>query len=183
MVVGYAAWMKMADDFWPLFQWWAATIMLGIACYPLSAMIFRRFDDRGYLFSKAIGLVVTAWVMWLSASLHVLPFSTQNCYLCIGVCAACNYFGALIYRIHQGKKAEAKAHKAEKIARKAQKREEAAKAIRAEAEKIRAEAEEEKGVTGRGGSDKSGCRGGKGGSESGKSGGRGAKSGSRSKGI
>lgn len=144
MVVGYAAWMKMADDFWPLFQWWAATIMLGIACYPLSAMIFRRFDDRGYLFSKAIGLVVTAWVMWLSASLHILPFSTQNCYLCIGVCAACNYFGALIYRIHQGKKAEAKAHKAEKIARKAQKREEAAKAIRAEAEKIRAEAEEVK---------------------------------------
>lgn len=144
MVVGYAAWIKMADDFWPLLQWWMATVMLGIAFYPLSAMIFRRFDDRGYLFSKAIGLVAAAWVMWLCASLHILPFTTQNCYLCIGVCAVCNYLGALIYRIHQGKKAEAKAHKAEKLARKAQKREEAAKAIRAEAEKIRAEAEEVK---------------------------------------
>ncbi|MCM1104268.1 MAG: DUF2298 domain-containing protein [Clostridium sp.] len=97
MLVAYAGSLKMEDDFWQLFQWWGATVLLGIAFYPLSAMIFRRFDDRGYLFSKAIGLVVTGWLMWLFASLRILPFTTQNCYLCLAVCALCNYIGAGIY--------------------------------------------------------------------------------------
>lgn len=99
MVVGYAGLLKMEDDFWMLFQWWGATVILGLAFYPLTSMIFKRFDDRGYLFSKAIGLVVTGWLMWLLASLHILKFTTMNCYLCLGACALCNYIGALIYKI------------------------------------------------------------------------------------
>lgn len=104
MVVGYAGLLKMEDDFWMLFQWWGATVMLGLAFYPLSSMLFRRFDDRGYLFSKAIGLVVTGWLMWLLASLRILPFTTKNCYLCLGVCALCNYLGALFYKIYHRRK-------------------------------------------------------------------------------
>lgn len=112
MLVAYAGSLKMEDDFWQLFQWWGATLLLGIAFYPLSAMIFRRFDDRGYLFSKAIGLVVTGWLMWLLASLRILPFTTQNCYVCLVVCALCNYIGAGIYFLYKKRgKAERGAEK------------------------------------------------------------------------
>lgn len=106
MVVGYASLLKMGDDFWMLFQWWGATVLLGLAFYPLTSMIFKRFDDRGYLFSKAIGLVVTGWLMWLLASLHILKFTTMNCYLCLGVCALCNYLCAWLYKIYHKRKNE-----------------------------------------------------------------------------
>lgn len=109
MVVAYAGLLKMEEDFWQLFQWWGATVILGLAFYPLSAMIFRRFDDRGYLFSKAIGLVVTGWLMWLLASLKIMPFTTQNCYWCLGVCILCNYTGVLIYWLRKRKESAAKA--------------------------------------------------------------------------
>ena len=109
MVVAYAGLLKMEEEFWQLFQWWGATVILGLAFYPLSAMIFRRFDDRGYLFSKAIGLVVTGWLMWLLASLKILPFTTQNCYWCLGACILCNYAGVLIYWLRKRKKSAAKA--------------------------------------------------------------------------
>lgn len=104
MIVAYAGLLKMEKEFWQFFQWWGATVILGLAFFPLSAMIFRRFDDRGYLFSKAIGLVVTGWLMWLLASLKIMPFTTQNCYWCLGACILCNYIGALIYRIRKRKK-------------------------------------------------------------------------------
>lgn len=109
MVVAYAGLLKMEEEFWLLFQWWGATVILGIAFYPLSAMIFRRFDDRGYLFSKAIGLVVTGWLMWLLASLKILPFTTRNCYWCLGACILCNYTGVLIYWLRKRKESAAKA--------------------------------------------------------------------------
>ena len=144
MVVGYAGLLKMEEDFWQLFQWWGAIVLLGIAFYPLSAMIFRRFDDRGYLFSKAIGLVVTGWLMWILASFRILPFTTQNCYLCLGVCALCNYIGALIYWLCKRKESSAKERKAEKTMRRAEKKAAQAQAVRAQAEKIRGEAEEVK---------------------------------------
>lgn len=109
MVVAYAGLLKMEEEFWQLFQWWGVLAILGIAFYPLSAMIFRRFDDRGYLFSKAIGLVATGWLMWLLASLKILPFTTQNCYWCLGACILCNYTGVLIYRLRKRKESAAKA--------------------------------------------------------------------------
>lgn len=109
MVVAYAGLLKMEEEFWQLFQWWGATVILGLAFYPLSAMIFRRFDDRGYLFSKAIGLVVTGWLMWLLASLKILPFTTQNCYWCLGACVLCNYTGVLICWLRKRKESAAKA--------------------------------------------------------------------------
>ncbi|MDE7238852.1 MAG: hypothetical protein K2N41_03975, partial [Lachnospiraceae bacterium] len=127
MVVAYAGLLKMEEEFWQLFQWWGATVILGLAFYPLSAMIFRRFDDRGYLFSKAIGLVVTGWLMWFLASLKILPFTTQNCYWCLGACILCNYIGALIYWLHKRKGLTAKASVEAGEPEEAEDREDAAK--------------------------------------------------------
>lgn len=131
MVVGYAGLLKMEDDFWMLFQWWGATVVLGLAFYPLTSMLFKRFDDRGYLFSKAIGLVVTGWLMWLLASLHILKFTTMNCYLCLGVCALCNYLCALIYKIYRWRKNK----KAARLLKSADTMEAAADALESESQR------------------------------------------------
>ncbi len=99
VILAYWGLLKMGEDFWQLFQWWMALVMLGIAFYPLTAVIFRHFDDRGYLFSKAIGIMAAGWLMWVLSSMRVLPFTIKNCYLCLGICAGCNYLGVAVWRL------------------------------------------------------------------------------------
>lgn len=101
VILAYWGLLKMGEDFWQLFQWWMALVMLGIAFYPLTAVMFRHFDDRGYLFSKAIGIMAAGWLMWVLSSMRILPFTTKNCYLCLGICAGCNYLGVGVWRLWQ----------------------------------------------------------------------------------
>lgn len=99
IMLAYVGMHKMGEEFWMLLQWWITAAILGIAFYPLTALIFRRFDDRGYLFSKAIGIMAAGWLMWALSSLHILSFSTANCYVCLAICAVCNYGGLLLRRV------------------------------------------------------------------------------------
>lgn len=99
IMLAYVGMHKMDEEFWMLLQWWITAAILGIAFYPLTALIFRRFDDRGYLFSKAIGIMAAGWLMWALSSLHILSFSTVNCYVCLAVCVVCNYGGVLLCRV------------------------------------------------------------------------------------
>lgn len=99
IMLAYVGMHKMGEEFWMLLQWWITAAILGIAFYPLTALIFRRFDDRGYLFSKAIGIMAAGWLMWALSSLHILAFSAANCYICLAVCAVCNYGGFILCRV------------------------------------------------------------------------------------
>src|SRR5690242_330327 len=59
-----------------LFQMWALVEMLGVACLPLTFVLFHNLPDRGWAFSKAMGMVVLAFFVWLPLMcLPVLPFS------------------------------------------------------------------------------------------------------------
>ncbi|MBI2855883.1 MAG: glycosyltransferase family 39 protein [Chloroflexi bacterium] len=51
---------------------------LAILTLPLSLFIFRVLPDRGYLLTKPLGLLLTAYVAWLMASLHWMPFSLSS---------------------------------------------------------------------------------------------------------
>ena len=51
---------------------------LAILTLPLSLFIFRVLPDRGYLLAKPLGLLLTAYVAWLLASLHWMPFSRSS---------------------------------------------------------------------------------------------------------
>jgi YYY domain-containing protein len=59
----------------PLLCWWLALLLLGLCLYPLVFSLFRPLADRGYIFSKTIGVLLLAYLAWLLASLHVLAFS------------------------------------------------------------------------------------------------------------
>jgi YYY domain-containing protein len=49
-------------------RWYLIVQIFGLAALPLSRAIFRRLPDRGYTASKALGLLLTAWVFWLMTS-------------------------------------------------------------------------------------------------------------------
>ncbi len=39
---------------------------------PLAFVVFGRLRDRGYGFSRALGLLLLAWVAWMLPALHLL---------------------------------------------------------------------------------------------------------------
>lgn len=57
-----------------ILQWWAAFFTIGIIFLPLTTLIFNSFLDRGYLFSKVLGLGLISYVLLVANVLHVLPF-------------------------------------------------------------------------------------------------------------
>jgi uncharacterized membrane protein len=59
-----------------LLQMWAIMEVLGMVCFPLTFTVFHNLPDRGWAFSKAVGLSVLAFGVWLPLMcIQVLPFS------------------------------------------------------------------------------------------------------------
>lgn len=59
-----------------LLQMWAIMEVLGMVCFPLTFIVFHNLPDRGWAFSKAVGLSVLAFGVWLPLMcIQVLPFS------------------------------------------------------------------------------------------------------------
>jgi uncharacterized membrane protein len=59
-----------------LFQMWALVEVLGFICLPLTLTIFKNLPDRGWAFSKIVGMALLAFCVWLPLmTLQFLPFS------------------------------------------------------------------------------------------------------------
>jgi YYY domain-containing protein len=59
-----------------LLKMWAVVEVLGLLCLPLTVMVFHNLPDRGWAFSKALGLTVFAFVVWLPLMyFQTLPYS------------------------------------------------------------------------------------------------------------
>jgi YYY domain-containing protein len=54
------------------FAWLIATTLIGWLAWPLSFHFFRRLPDRGYAFSKALGLLLFGYLFWFLGSLGFL---------------------------------------------------------------------------------------------------------------
>jgi len=58
-----------------LIAWWLSIELLGLTCLPLAFLLFRNLPDRGYAFSKALGLLLVSYALWITACFGVLPNS------------------------------------------------------------------------------------------------------------
>ncbi|MBR3170742.1 MAG: hypothetical protein IKF22_05740 [Lachnospiraceae bacterium] len=73
-----------------IFIWWLTITLLGTGFMPLSAWVFRHFDDRGWLFSKSLGIFLTAWVFFVLNTAHIVSFIQRNCLIVTGLLIALN---------------------------------------------------------------------------------------------
>ena len=73
-----------------IFIWWLTITLLGTGFMPLSAWVFRHFDDRGWLFSKSLGIFLTAWVFFVLNTAHIISFIQRNCLIVTGFLIALN---------------------------------------------------------------------------------------------
>ncbi|QBD78436.1 hypothetical protein EPA93_21530 [Ktedonosporobacter rubrisoli] len=75
------------SNMFPAVFWWLALLLLGWFLYPLAFWLFHVFGDRGYIFSKLLGALLLAYLAWLLASMHILPFSQLSLWLVAAVLA------------------------------------------------------------------------------------------------
>lgn len=75
--------LLLQGDYIPFLQWWITILYLGIIFMPLTTMIFHRFHDKGYLFSKSLGVAVVGYLMWFLSSLHLMKFTLVSCLVCV----------------------------------------------------------------------------------------------------
>ena len=62
----------MSTQLLSFFGWYLAALLAGLAALPLSFKLFRHLPDRGYTFSKALGLLAAGWVFWFLGSVGFL---------------------------------------------------------------------------------------------------------------
>lgn len=79
-------------DLLSIFQWWLIWFLLGLIFLPLTISIFHLFFDRGYVFSKILGIMFLSYTIWLFASLKIVTFTTPNLYILLGMFFAVNLY-------------------------------------------------------------------------------------------
>ena len=58
---------------------------IGIIFLPFTLLFFRNFLDRGYIFSKTLGILAISWVVWMLGSLKIFPFVYENSWVVLGM--------------------------------------------------------------------------------------------------
>lgn len=74
-----------------VFQWWAVFFAIGVIFTPITNSIFRNFVDRGYLFSKVLGLGIISYCLLVLNVLHILPFGLMSIILILWICVIINF--------------------------------------------------------------------------------------------
>ncbi len=75
--------LLLKEEFTEVMKWWFALVLLGVSCLPLTNLLFSGFHDGGFLFSKAIGLALSGWLLWALSSMHILKFTKTNCVIVV----------------------------------------------------------------------------------------------------
>lgn len=59
-------------------RFWGALFFIGAASYPLTKYLFPRWYDRGYLFSKVVGLALVTWVVYVLGLARIAVFRAET---------------------------------------------------------------------------------------------------------
>ena len=65
-------------DLFSILKWWGLFFLLGVTFLPITFKIFSSFRDKGYIFSKFLGLVLVSYAIFILSSLHILKFNLPN---------------------------------------------------------------------------------------------------------
>jgi YYY domain-containing protein len=69
----------------PVLAWWLVLELLGLALFPVCALVFTRCRDYGYGLAKTLGLLAMGYGVWMMASLHLAPNTETTARVWLGV--------------------------------------------------------------------------------------------------
>jgi uncharacterized membrane protein len=74
--------------------WWLIIQFFGWLALPVSYRLFRWLPDRGYAFSKALGLLIVSYLLWLGSITGFLHNSRGGMLFAILLSPACwDFYG------------------------------------------------------------------------------------------
>ncbi|OGH09736.1 MAG: hypothetical protein A2152_03950 [Candidatus Levybacteria bacterium RBG_16_35_6] len=88
-----------------IFQWFAVFLLIGLVFTPLTFFLFNNFFDRGYIFSKTIGIIFISYLAFLLSTTKIFSFNL-SIVLAIIISLAINYLVSRkvgIRKLFQGK--------------------------------------------------------------------------------
>lgn len=65
----------LPSDIYAVLHWWWVLFLLGIGFLPVTLRFFPQFFDKGYLFSRLIGLVMVGYAVFALGTFHIAPFT------------------------------------------------------------------------------------------------------------
>lgn len=71
----------MGSDFWIVLQWWGTLFLVGAVAFPMTKRLFAGWFDSGYFFSKAVGMAVVTYLVYVLGILHVAPFVISTVFM------------------------------------------------------------------------------------------------------
>lgn len=86
----------LQGDVWTFWTWYLLALVLGAAAMPLTGRLFRRFQDRGWVFSKVTAIAVSGFFTWFLVAVKIIKFTTVTCIVVTLVCVAALFI--LYYR-------------------------------------------------------------------------------------
>ncbi len=75
--------------------WYLVSSMLGWLAFPIAYRLLPNLPDRGYTASRALGLLIWSYSLWLSASLGILPFNEGGLLVAVGLLAGLSLWALL----------------------------------------------------------------------------------------
>lgn len=66
-------------------SWYILILLIGVLALPISFVVFGRLPDRGYSFSKPLGLLIAGLLAWWVGNLKIVGFQWYTCWLGVGL--------------------------------------------------------------------------------------------------
>ncbi len=75
--------------------WWGIMQLFAIVSLGICWRIFEHLFDRGYIYSKVAGLILSSFLVWMMASLHLVKYSLGAIYLSLLILLAVSVYAIL----------------------------------------------------------------------------------------
>lgn len=75
-------------------QWWVILFLLGLIAMPFTSKFLSIFFDKGYAFTKIVGIILISYVSLVLGTLHILAFNVFSLSLITAFVALTGYFFA-----------------------------------------------------------------------------------------
>ncbi len=82
--------ISLANQF-PVLVWLLLIEVTALVVLPLSFLLFKTFHDKGYLFTKALALLLLPYLTWLLVSMKLVEFSRASVLTALVLLALLNY--------------------------------------------------------------------------------------------
>jgi hypothetical protein len=94
-LVSDRGWNSLASENWWLatLSWWVVLLLVGLAAWPLTQLVFGHWADGGYGLARGVGLLLVSYLVWIGSSLHLVGHRALTAWVALALLGGCSFFG------------------------------------------------------------------------------------------